>query len=1007
MKKLALIVVLLTTCVSFAKTWHVEQATGDDAAAAADSTGKTPFKSIRKALSNSNLRNGDTVLVGDGVYTWADGMTSNVNGRTVLNITAGITLKSVNGPATTHIVGKQSTETPEGLGVDAARCITVNVKKDVTDDVIIQGFTVRDGGTIDQKLTMGRGGAIYNAVTAKKNIFIVNCVISNCVSYSYVMNSPNLRGCRVEDCYSRDTVVGMDGGTAAFTLFSGMRNESGTTVTRAVKAVNCTFVANRGSYDFLESQSYVNHVYNSICSASGDVKLDKSATGPMDAQDSLIGTSDAYPLMAPYFGDYRVRAGSAAEGTGNADWLDEITLPTDWTFADFADPYGNPIDVNNLHLGAVQEAVTPTGGGLRLASGVTLEDGPALPHFSYVFPTNYPIQYKMGASLAAGKQLFGFSLSPVTTAPYRFPKWGENHIYTMPSPDPTKVTTNKIALVDETIWVSPGEPGTGDGTYENPYGTLNDAIDNASQSDTYYLICAKGGVYNSGAKVLSDSAGANFGKAVVALNMRAKNVRLVAVDGPANTTIEGACDPETGECGANAVRCVLLYLKSGATEGFAAVQGFTLTGGYSLASTDGQYGAAVYGSGSDYCFVTDCRIYGNNGAYGACAGALFERCEIFDNRTTTSIVASKKNTVLSSCLIHNNRGVKAYDGVLGANVTAVNCTVAERRTGHALGTGYALNAWNCVIAGGDSTGEKAVLDGCVLWDFDTYKSALKGGYQKLDPYWADPHPDDRATTDLRSLVISGVFTAGTLPTMENAGADLYQHVGADFCGNRMTFGETSMPAGAYTAGVPGVLIVADKGGIGTDGKVGVNVLEGEATLDVYGSGVADRPCIGVSVGDELKLFDDLEGGDGIPPETVRITAAEAVAGLTVTAAYTNEWYVKPDGSDASSGFTQKHAKKTFAAVMECAQAGDTVRCVEADYGDEAGSMTEGGNVARVVVKDGVTLAGAGGGGFMYILAKTKNAAQRVREFLKRNPPSPYSRFYDFDIDSRGMQLERL
>ena len=55
----------------------------------------------------------------------------------------------------------------------------------------------------------------------------------------------------------------------------------------------------------------------------------------------------------------------------------------------------------------------------------------------------------------------------------------------------------------------------------------------------------------------------------------------------------------------------------------------------------------------------------------------------------------------------------------------------------------------------------------------------------------------------------------------------------------------------------------------------------------------------------------------------------------------------------------------------------------------------------------VSLAGAGGGGFMYILAKSVKDLRRIRSFLKRNPPSPHSRFYDFDIDSRGMRLERL
>ena len=55
----------------------------------------------------------------------------------------------------------------------------------------------------------------------------------------------------------------------------------------------------------------------------------------------------------------------------------------------------------------------------------------------------------------------------------------------------------------------------------------------------------------------------------------------------------------------------------------------------------------------------------------------------------------------------------------------------------------------------------------------------------------------------------------------------------------------------------------------------------------------------------------------------------------------------------------------------------------------------------------VSLAGAGGGGFMYILAKTPADANRIRRFLEKNPPSRYSRFYDFGIDDRGMALEFL
>jgi len=52
----------------------------------------------------------------------------------------------------------------------------------------------------------------------------------------------------------------------------------------------------------------------------------------------------------------------------------------------------------------------------------------------------------------------------------------------------------------------------------------------------------------------------------------------------------------------------------------------------------------------------------------------------------------------------------------------------------------------------------------------------------------------------------------------------------------------------------------------------------------------------------------------------------------------------------------------------------------------------------------VTLAGAGGGGFMYILAKSPRELKKVRMVLEKNPPSPASRFYTFDIDNDGMQI---
>lgn len=57
--------------------------------------------------------------------------------------------------------------------------------------------------------------------------------------------------------------------------------------------------------------------------------------------------------------------------------------------------------------------------------------------------------------------------------------------------------------------------------------------------------------------------------------------------------------------------------------------------------------------------------------------------------------------------------------------------------------------------------------------------------------------------------------------------------------------------------------------------------------------------------------------------------------------------------------------------------------------------------------DAVTLTGAGGGGFMYILAKSKADAAKIKTDLERRKPSKYSRFYSFEIDREGLMLGKM
>lgn len=53
------------------------------------------------------------------------------------------------------------------------------------------------------------------------------------------------------------------------------------------------------------------------------------------------------------------------------------------------------------------------------------------------------------------------------------------------------------------------------------------------------------------------------------------------------------------------------------------------------------------------------------------------------------------------------------------------------------------------------------------------------------------------------------------------------------------------------------------------------------------------------------------------------------------------------------------------------------------------------------------LPGAGGGGFIFMIAKSASAAERIRRAFTDNPPNPFARFFDFDVDPQGLKVTVL
>ena len=109
----------------------------------------------------------------------------------------------------------------------------------------------------------------------------------------------------------------------------------------------------------------------------------------------------------------------------------------------------------------------------------------------------------------------------------------------------------------------------------------------------------------------------------------------------------------------------------------------------------------------------------------------------------------------------------------------------------------------------------------------------------------------------------------------------------------------------------------------------------------------------------------------------------------------------------------KKGARRAAAALEKGDLDAFASCVNEYWRDkkllDAGSTNE--KVDDIIdairpYSSAISLAGAGGGGFMYILAKSAADAKRIRRFMERNPPSPHSRFYDFAVDRLGMRIEK-
>ncbi|MBQ6008590.1 MAG: hypothetical protein IJL17_08620 [Kiritimatiellae bacterium] len=920
-----------------AAEWLVDRTAGDDAAAAADATRATAFKTIQAAVDKASA--GDVVTVLPGVYDEGGKpfTVSSVVSSNRVYITKNLTLRSRDGAVATHIVGAKDLTvaldaSPWGMGPAAVRCIAV--ANNVTD-VKIEGFTIRDGATaFGGDSAPVRGGGVLNVLAqpgVEKAGYIVvrDCVIRDntgtrggaiygvtAVNCTFTGNRASTYGaaareCRLDGCVLyRNTTLGSSAvGVMAY----------------GYTAVNCTFAYNEtlSAFSNIDGAS-TRFASNCVAVANSGCGVDKNIytcitdiTGKPNGC-LYVNESSSRIFVAPAAGDFRLRAEGEAV-----------------TKNPLADGY----------CGAVQEAVSCAGSGRitfsAAADGTMSVDGVPVRSSTYAYAAPWPRAYAVTFAPNEGKGLVCYQYGNLS----RWPTADEVY-YVLP---PVSGSASVVPVVGNVRYVSPAGDDAADGSAATPWRTLQGAMDGLERDSVgNAVVYAHPGRYDEGGAVLR-------GVSNRVVFSTTTSVRLKALEGPQNTFIVGAEDPAPVVAndyglGPNATRCVAFPKAS------HSVQGFTLTGGRTSVNADnsdslGVRGGAAVALGEQSnqthnsalldCVVSNCVASRAASMFGGSE----ERCLLVDNVSVAGGNAITRTGNLRSSIVTRNRSANA---IVGQNTDARNCTVVSN---------YCVNAQLATTA--NVASNVVFAANAAATDIESSKGVGYCVYEKSS--FSPPSSVKEAT--LFADYLNGDFrpyagSAGTYFGLANAFSE--GSCFADFNGKPFPIGPNGrITAGAVSDLVPSVRVVSPvPGGTDVEGVVAEFPVTVTATR-------ADRQLLGFEVNGATQA---------VSGASVTVTADD-VAGFSsyvVKPVYNTDWWVDAvNGDDANTGWTAASAKKTLAGAMSHAWAGDTVHALPGVY--DAGTMVQDNPIlttatrnksdvvipSRVVMQTNVTLVAEG------------------------------------------------
>ena len=125
-----------------------------------------------------------------------------------------------------------------------------------------------------------------------------------------------------------------------------------------------------------------------------------------------------------------------------------------------------------------------------------------------------------------------------------------------------------------------------------------------------------------------------------------------------------------------------------------------------------------------------------------------------------------------------------------------------------------------------------------------------------------------------------------------------------------------------------------------------------------------------------------------------------------------DMFLNESGSSRILNDIKQHAFNTF-KVLQSDNFNDFCSCVNLTW-EQKKRLDEGVNPPQVekiitLIKEYTSaykLPGAGGGGYLFIIAKDPKAAGIIRQLLNENPPNSKARFVDINLSNTGFQVTR-